>query len=137
MSAVVVPADFGYVILVAVASMFLLFGLGAKVGMARKKYGVKYPAMYSDNQVFNCIQRAHQNTLEGYPIFILLLLFGGLQYPCLCSAAGLVWIVGRIFYAKGYYTGEPEKRNQGAFSYIGLLILLGSTLCLAWHLIVK
>lgn len=138
MVSIALPAEFGYVILVAVASNFLLYGLGVKVGLARKKYGIKYPAMYSDKEpVFNCIQRAHQNTLEGYPIFLMLLIFGGLQYPCLCSAAGLIWIAGRIFYAKGYYTGDPEKRNQGAFSYIGLIILLGSTICFAWHLITK
>ena len=39
--------------------------------------------MYEDeeNSVFNCYQRAHQNTLEGYPAFISLLLVSGLGYP--------------------------------------------------------
>lgn len=136
MATIVIAADFGYVVLVAVASVFLLTGLGIKVGMARKKYGVKYPTMYSEKEpVFNCIQRAHQNTIEGYTIFLLLLIFGGLQHPCLSSAAGIIWIVSRVFYAKGYYTGEPEKRSQGAFGYIGLLVLLGSTISFAIHLI--
>ena len=30
---------------------------------------------------------------------------------------------------------DPEKRSQGGFSYIGLFIVLGATICFAWHLI--
>ncbi len=81
-----------------------------QVGKARKKHEVKYPLMYSpanggDNQ-FNCVQRAHQNTLENYPQFLLLLLTGGMSHPCLSAGAGAIWIAGRIAFALGYYTGE-------------------------------
>jgi glutathione S-transferase len=47
----------------------------------------------------------------------------------------MIWIAGRIAFAKGYYTGNPEKRMQGAFGYIGLLTLLGTTVKLGVHLI--
>ena len=30
---------------------------------------------------------------------------GGLSHPCLASAAGLIYLAGRIAFAKGYYTG--------------------------------
>ena len=40
------------------------------------------------------------------------------------AAAGWVWIAGRVLYALGYSTGEPEKRMKGAVGYLGLLTLL-------------
>lgn len=43
---------------------------------------VQYPTMYSDKeQVFNCVQRAHQNTLEVYPQWLLFQTIAALVYP--------------------------------------------------------
>ena len=101
--------------------------------------------MYSkDSRVFNCIQRAHQNTLENLPQFFFLLTIGialhdryfktlrmfvfcpgGLSMPKLSAAAGWVWVAGRGVYALGYSTGDPAKRVRGAFGYLGLFTLLG------------
>ncbi len=59
--------------------------MSVKVGQARKKYGVKYPAMYADKasnkdaDAFNCVQRGHQNTLENFPALLALLLVTGLR----------------------------------------------------------
>lgn len=102
------------------------------MGKARKEFGIKYPIMYSnDNDKFNCVQRfaiyekvnqlaanaklhyicrAHQNTLENLPQFLTLLTLGGLEMPVFSAVGGWIWIAGRIAYAKGYYTGKPEKR---------------------------
>jgi len=122
-----VSSDFGYVVLVCVSSLVLLQYLGFKVGKARKQYNVPYPTMYSDKEnVFNCYQRAHQNTLEIYATVMMLLIFGGLQYPRLSAAAGLLWLISRYFYANGYYTGDPAQRHRGAFGYIGLIIIIGT-----------
>ena len=42
----------------------------------------QYPTMYSDKEpVFNCIQRAHQNTLEVYPQWLVFQTIAGLIYP--------------------------------------------------------
>jgi glutathione S-transferase len=127
------PDGYGYIILVGVASLFLNMWLAFNVGRARKQYKVLYPKMYSpDNDRFNCIQRAHQNWLENYPQFLFLQLVGGLYLPKITAAAGVIYLLGRIAYAKGYYTGDPEKRMKGSFGYIGLLTMLGTTVCAAF-----
>jgi len=54
--------------------------------------------------------RAHQNTLENYPTFLLLLFLGGLEMPLFSAVAGVIYLAGRVSYAKGYYTGDPKKR---------------------------
>ncbi|XP_056151777.1 microsomal glutathione S-transferase 3-like [Lampris incognitus] len=78
----ILPSSFGYVILTFLYSWIMLSYLGVKVGAARKKYDVKYPTMYSDKeQVFNCIQRAQQNTLEVYPQWLVFQTIAALVYP--------------------------------------------------------
>ena len=77
-----IPREFGYVILTGVSSAFVImykvrdvniltlimhfkieFLQGIQVGLARKKYGIKYPQMYAtedgkdgEGKMFNCIQ---------------------------------------------------------------------------------
>jgi len=128
MPAMSIPEDYGYVILTGVGAIFMAMWKGIKVGQARKQYKVEYPNMYSDNKVFNCIQRSHQNTLENLPQFFFLLGTAGLSHPRVAAGAGLVWIAARIVYALGYSTGQPEKRVKGAFGYLGLLTLLGCSI---------
>ena len=90
--------------------------------------------------VFNCLQRAHSNTLETLPQFmfmsvLLSLLFPshsisclrlypdcslstneyrnlitGLKYPYVAAGLGAVWACGRVLFTLGYATGDPEKR---------------------------
>jgi len=128
------PEGYGYVIFVAVDSIFLNMWLATNVGKARKLHGVEYPTMYSpDNNQFNCVQRAHQNWLENYPQFLTVLFIGGLQHPKTTAAAGLIYLLGRVFYSKGYSTGDPKKRYQGMFGYAGSLVMLGTTLSAALH----
>ncbi|KAI6697452.1 hypothetical protein NL676_017571 [Syzygium grande] len=52
-------------------------------------------------------ERGHQNSLEMMPMFFMLMIVGGLRHPCACACLGLLYIVSRFFYFKGYATGDP------------------------------
>jgi uncharacterized membrane protein YecN with MAPEG domain len=81
---------------------------------------------------FNCYQRAHQNMLETLPNVLMMLLLGGIRHPRVATGAGLVWILGRILFAFGYYTGDPSKRHRGnILIFPSLLVLLGTTISTA------
>ncbi|XP_065152212.1 microsomal glutathione S-transferase 3b [Paramisgurnus dabryanus] len=132
----VLPANFGYAIFVYLYSFVMLMYLGLKVGGARKKFGIKYPTMYSDKEpLFNCIQRAHQNTLEVYPQWLVFQTIAALAYPTVASVLGVIWVTSRFSYAWGYYTGDPQKRMQGAYGYIGLFGVLLLSIYVALQLL--
>jgi len=130
--------NYGYVITTMVGSVLLCVWKAVKVNEARKQYKIFYPTVYStENDDFNCIQRAHHATLEYMPAFLGLLLIGGLEMPVLCAVAGNVWVASRIVYARGCYSGDPKRRAEGAFGTIGLFALLGSTMKFALKLIMS
>ncbi|CAG8554940.1 7289_t:CDS:2 [Paraglomus occultum] len=136
MTTITISSDYGYVLLAGVASTIMTTYLGLRVGGARARAKVPYPFLYAekaeaeqdkDKMVFNCYQRAHQNTLENYPSFLLTLFVAGVGFPKIAAASGFVWIASRLAYAHGYYTGDPKKRSRGFFGYIGMLTLLATS----------
>ncbi|RHZ88156.1 hypothetical protein Glove_26g256 [Diversispora epigaea] len=144
MSHAEITREFGYVIITGIVSIFVTVYLGQSVGMARRKAGVPYPFMYATAEeakndhkkmIFNCHQRAHLNTLEFYPQFLFILVMGGLKYPILSSIGGVIYILGRLAFAWGYQTGDPSKRLRGAFGYIGIFILVGTSIASAISLL--
>ena len=90
--ALVVPDGYGAVMTTAAFSAGMVQWAAIQVAIARKKYGVKYPKMYegTEDSVFDCVQRAHQNTLEYLPSFLALLMLNGLAAPYTSAAAGMV-----------------------------------------------
>ncbi|XP_023211027.1 microsomal glutathione S-transferase 3-like [Centruroides sculpturatus] len=131
-----VPQYYGYVIFIVLASFLVNLWLAERVSIARFRYNIQYPMMYSEtNNIFNCMQRSHLNFLEYYPFFIVLLLLGGFPYPVLGAIAGFVYLLGRIVYAIGYSTGNPSSRFWGSFQYFGLLFLLFSSAKFGFNLL--
>ncbi|KAH9044362.1 hypothetical protein EDB85DRAFT_449458 [Lactarius pseudohatsudake] len=102
------------------------------VVQAREKAGIPYPQLYAekaeqiasmDAMIFNCIQRAHQNTLENVPPMVLSTLVSAIRYPKLAAIGCGIWSLARVFYTMGYSTGEPSERSRGFTSlYVQLLM---------------
>eukprot|EP00484_Ammonia_sp_Unknown_P018143 CAMPEP_0197030016 /NCGR_PEP_ID=MMETSP1384-20130603/9336_1 /TAXON_ID=29189 /ORGANISM="Ammonia sp." /LENGTH=184 /DNA_ID=CAMNT_0042459289 /DNA_START=965 /DNA_END=1519 /DNA_ORIENTATION=- len=127
-------SNYGLIGLVMLFNIYILMYLGMNVGRARKKYGVEYPTMYADvnhsknrknANIFNCVQRSHQNSLEQQATFLTVCALSAQKYPLVAGVAAFVVCLGRLAYAAGYSTGDPSKRYRGAFGYFGLLTLLG------------
>jgi len=103
------------------------FTFGMLVGVARGKFNVPAPAT-TGHPEFERTFRVHQNTLEQLVIFVpSMLAFGRFVSAPIACALGLVFIVGRVLYFRGY-VAEASKRGTG-FA-IGALaqmaLLLGS-----------
>ena len=62
---------------------------------------------------FNCIQRAHQNSLENQPIFLFLLSASSLRFPLVAGILGFSYLLGRLVYFQGYSKGKPKGRMTG------------------------
>ncbi|KAI1319279.1 Microsomal glutathione S-transferase 3 [Mortierella claussenii] len=146
MVAIIVAPEYGYTVAVSVVSTVLVTALGFKVGAYRKAAGVPLPQMYADEveakkdkkkQIFNCKQRVHQNTLEGFTSYMITLMVAGLRYPVASAGLGLIWCLGRVAYSYGYTSGDPAKRQLGSFGHIGDLGLLGLTGKVAYDLIMS
>lgn len=99
---------------------------------------VKYPALYasSNSTPFNCIQRAHQNSLETLPAIMALLVLGAAVNPRRAALAAIGWGFARVVYFFGYATGNPEGRLPGvALSYVALLTLMHLVAASGSHLL--
>ena len=129
--ALIIPDAYGYVLGSISTTALVVQWMSIKVALARRECGVKYPKMMADgddeqSMVFNCTQRAHQNTLETLPLALMCQALMGLKYPIVAAILGISWAVGRIIYANGYSSGDPSKRIPGSaiagIVYLGLII---------------
>lgn len=110
---------------VIVLALIEFFVFGALVGRARGQYGVQAPAT-TGHPIFERYFRVHQNTMEQLVMFVPSIWFFG-QYvgPRLAALLGLIFIIGRIVYLRGYVE-EPSKRETGViigFAALGILML--------------
>ena len=114
-----------YVAIVTLLALLVYFWMGLQVGQARAKCGIAAPAMTGDPVLERTI-RAHYNTLEWLPLFLVPMWLFAIYWSDLIAAiAGLVWIAGRIIYQIGYVS-DPAKRAPGfliQFLAVAVLIL--------------
>jgi glutathione S-transferase len=112
--------------LVTLLTVLLLFGTMWAVGRARGKYGVKAPATSGD-PAFERAYRVQMNTLEQTVMFLpVLWLAASYGFTGWAGVAGLVWIIGRVWYAVAYLA-DASKREPGfavgMFAWIALLLM--------------
>src|SRR5450432_2052159 len=122
--------------LVTLLAVILYFWIGFRVGQARVKFGIKPPAT-TGNPDFERVFRIQMNTLEWMPIFLPAIWLSAIYVSDIGAALlGMVWIVGRVLYMRGY-TEAAKKRETGFFVqaiaagllWLGALIgVLASTL---------
>lgn len=125
-----------YTPFVTVLSLLLFFTLTALVGRARGKYKISAPAT-TGNPDFERVFRVQQNTLEQMMLFLpSLWIFGAHVSDLWAGILGLVWVVGRVFYATSYYK-EASARGPGFLMTIGptAILLIGALIKTAMMLV--
>lgn len=114
--------------IVTLLALLMYMGYSLNVGRMRAKHKIIAPAT-SGHPQFDRAYRVQMNTLEQLILFLPLLWLASVYFtaqPWLPAAAGLVWIVGRLIYAKSYLQ-DPKRRGPGfglcALMQLVLLVL--------------
>jgi glutathione S-transferase len=110
--------------LVTLLAVLLMAGTAYAVGRARVRYGIKAPAT-SGHPDFERAFRVQMNTLEACMMFLpLLWLAAHFGLGGWAGVAGLVWVLGRVWYALAYLK-EASKREGGfVLSALALVAVL-------------
>ncbi len=117
------------------ACLLMYIWIFAKVGLARKKFGINAPETQGP-VAFLSVLRVQANTVEQLVLFLPALwmcaYFLNDQFSAL---TGLVWVAGRIIYALGYYQA-PEKRSIGfGIASLSTMVLIAGTVAGLTHVL--
>ncbi len=125
-----------WVAIVTIASLIFYFATGLQVGRGRARHGVQAPAM-TGHPEFERLVRVQANTLEWLVIYLpslwLCAVYVGSGFAAIM---GLVWIIGRVIYARAYVR-DPASRTMGfAIQAVATLVLmLGALGGAVWSLV--
>lgn len=96
-------------ILSSIALLVYYFTL-FKAGTARLRFNVPAPSHDGPEEYVRYV-RTHQNTLEHLVLFLPgLWLFSFAVSPIWATGIGVLWPIGRIWYALGYYRAVDDRR---------------------------
>jgi len=119
--------------LVMMLALLEFLGFGWAVGRARDRYNVPAPAT-SGNEQFERYFRVQMNTLEQLVIFVpAILLFAQYVSGYLAAALGVLFIVGRAVYFRGYVQAAEGRHVGFLLSGIPNIVLLFGGLVGALH----
>jgi uncharacterized MAPEG superfamily protein len=120
--------------LVTLLTVLLLFGTMFVVGKMRGRHGIKAPAT-SGHPAFDRAYRVQMNTLEGTVMFLpVLWLAANYGFSGWAGIAGLVWLLGRVWYAWSYLK-DPASREKGfavaMLAWLAVLVMAAVGVCRA------
>jgi len=122
---------------VTVLAVLVCLYTSVVAGRMRALHGVRAPAVTGAPE-FERAYRVQMNTLEQFALFLPLLWISTalpVVLGYLAPVLGLIWVVGRVLYMKGYMV-DPARRsvgfNIGAGAVLGLLVLSIIGICRAW-----
>ncbi|QWD49769.1 MAPEG family protein [Polynucleobacter paneuropaeus] len=111
-----------YTAFITLLTVALLFAVTFNVGRARGKYQIKAPAVLG-HEMFERAYRIQLNTIENVLMFLpALWLYAIFIGDKGAGDSGMIWLLGRIWYAIAYQT-NPAKRGCGFL--ISLLVIAG------------
>ncbi|QNA90875.1 MAPEG family protein [Massilia sp. Dwa41.01b] len=118
----------------SLAALGVYFWTGVMAGLARVRHKVLAPSM--DGPLpFQSAQRVQANTLEQLPLVLVPLWLCAWYLGDLWAAAGgLLWCLGRVLYALGYYR-DPARRETGFVlgMVASALLICGTVVGLLMH----
>ena len=110
--------------LITCLAILMYLWLTFQVGRMRVRHKIKAPATHGHPD-FERSLRVQMNTVEQMVAFLPLLWIFSLQVSPLWGASiGLVWVMGRILYAIGYYRDEGKRTPGFLISFLATVVLL-------------
>jgi len=113
--------------LATILALLVYAAFGAVVSRARGTYGIAAPAI-AGHPEFERRHRVHANTLEQMPLLLPLLWMTAATVGDRWAAlAGIVWCVGRLVYARGYYRAAAQREIGfyiGAVPLVAMLVAI-------------
>ena len=104
--------DYVYPGMLSSVALLVYYFTLLRAGMARVRFKVAAPSHEGPEEYMRYV-RAHQNTLEHLVLFLpALWLFAFAVDPLWAAGIGVLWPIGRLAYALGYYRAA-EKRSPG------------------------